>query len=99
MIRPKGRATVDLSALEFSGQIKEVQVNLGAGNLTIVVPSRVDVRAEIQVNVGNAVVFGEEWGGIGQSRHIVNDLGSDGPGGGELVLRATVDVGNVEVHR
>jgi hypothetical protein len=94
-----GDAVLDMSAVDFSGQTKEVQVNLGAGNLTIVLPSRVDVQADIQVNVGNAVVFGEQWGGIGQSRHTVTDLGSDGTGGGELVLRATVNVGNVEVHR
>jgi Cell wall-active antibiotics response 4TMS YvqF len=94
-----GDAVLDMSGVDFSGQNKEVQVNLGAGNLTIVVSSRVDVQADIQVNLGNAVVFGEQWGGIGQSRHTVTDLGSDGTGGGELVLRATVNVGNVEVHR
>jgi len=45
------------------------------------------------------VVFGETWGGIGQSRHTVTNLGSDGAGGGELTLQATVNVGNVEVRR
>jgi hypothetical protein len=94
-----GDATLDLSAVDFTGQNKDVQITMGAGNLTIVLPSNVDVRAEVQVNVGNAVVFGESWGGIGQSRHTVTDLGSDGPGGGELVLRATLNVGNVEVRR
>jgi len=37
--------------------------------------------------------------GIGQSTRTVNDNGVDGPGGGELVIRASVDVGNVEVRR
>ena len=85
--------------MDFSGQSKDVQISLDAGNLTVVVPSKVDVRAEVQVNAGNAVVFGEHWGGIGQSKHAVTDLGFDGSGGGELVLHATVNVGNVEVRR
>ena len=94
-----GNTVLDLSAVDFAGQSKDVRVSLDAGNLTVILPSRVDVQAEAQVNVGNAVVFGETWGGIGQSRHIVTDLGPDGPGGGELVLHATVNVGNVEVRR
>ena len=94
-----GDSVVDLSAVDFTGQSKDVRASLDAGNLTVVVPSMVDVQAEVRVDVGNAVVFGQRWGGIGQSQHTVSDLGSDGPGGGTLVLHATVDVGNVEVRR
>jgi hypothetical protein len=94
-----GDAVLDLSAVDFAGQSKEVRVNLDAGNLTVILPARVDVRADVRVSVGNAVVFDESWGGIGQSRHTVTSVGPDGPGGGELVLTATVDVGNVEVRR
>ena len=94
-----GDAVLDLSSVDFAGQSKDVRVNLDAGNLTVVVSSTVDVRADVQVNVGNAVVFDENWGGIGPSRHSVTNLGSDGPGGGELVLHASVNVGNVEVRR
>ena len=94
-----GNTLLDLSSVDFTGQSKDVSVNLDAGNLTVILPSRVDVQAEVQVNVGNAVVFGETWGGIGQSRHTVTNLGSDGAGGGELTLQATVNVGNVEVRR
>lgn len=94
-----GDAFLDLSAVDFSGQSKDVRVNLDAGNLTIVVPAKVDVQADVRVNVGNAVVFGQSWGGIGQSSHAVTDLGSDGAGGGDLTIHASVNVGNVEVHR
>jgi Cell wall-active antibiotics response LiaF, C-terminal len=94
-----GDALLDLSAVDFVGQSKDVQVNLDAGNLTIVVPAKVDVQADVRVNVGNAVVFGQSWGGIGQSSHAVTDLGSDGAGGGDLTIHASVNVGNVEVHR
>jgi len=94
-----GNTLLDLSSVDFTGQSKDVSVNLDAGNLTVILPSRVDVQAEVQVNVGNAVVFGQRWGGLGQSGHTVTDLGPDGQGGGQLVLHATVNVGNVEVRR
>ncbi|MGE5830075.1 MAG: LiaF domain-containing protein [Micromonosporaceae bacterium] len=94
-----GDAVLDLSTLDFTGQSKSVDINVDIGDLTIIVPSDVDVRAEATVDVGNATVFGSRWGGIGQSTRTVTDNGADGPGGGELIIRATVDVGNVEVRR
>jgi hypothetical protein len=94
-----GSAVLDLSRLDFAGYSKSVEVSVDVGDLTIVVPPTVDVRAEATVDVGDATVFGTHWGGIGQSTRTVNDNGVDGPGGGELVLRASVDVGNVEVRR
>ena len=60
-----GNTLLDLSAVDFAGQSKDVRVSLDAGNLTVILPSKVDVQAEAHVNVGNAVVFGERWGGSG----------------------------------
>ncbi len=94
-----GNGTLDLSGVNFAGQDKSIQVSVGAGNLTIIVGSNVDVTAKGTVNVGNANVFGTRWSGVGQSSHTVTDNGSDGPGGGRLVLDASVDVGNLEVRR
>jgi hypothetical protein len=94
-----GNAMLDLSLLDFAGYSKTVEVSVDVGDLTIIVPPNVDVRAETSVDVGDATVFGTNWGGIGQSTRTVTDNGADGPGGGELVIRATVDVGNVEVRR
>ena len=94
-----GEAVLDLSQVDFAGRSEELVVEVGAGSLTVIVPSTVDVRAEVEVDVGNAVVFGQQWSGVGQSRHTVTDTGNDGPGGGELTIRASVDVGDVEVRR
>jgi Cell wall-active antibiotics response LiaF, C-terminal len=94
-----GSAVLDLSLLDFAGFSKSIEVNVDMGDLTIIVPPTVDVRAEASVDVGDATVFGTHWGGIGQSTRTVTDDGVDGPGGGELVIRASVDVGNVEVRR
>jgi hypothetical protein len=94
-----GSAVLDLSAVDFAGSSQTVQVHVGVGDLTIVLPPTVDVRAEVGVDVGEADVLGASWGGIGSSERTVTDDGVDGPGGGDLVIRATVDVGNVEVRR
>jgi hypothetical protein len=94
-----GSAVLDLSAVDFTGRSETVLVHVGVGDLTVVVPPTVDVRAEVGVDVGNADVFDTSWGGIGSSERTVTDDGVDGPGGGELVIRATVDVGDVEVRR
>lgn len=94
-----GNATLDLTGVDFAGQDKSVRVEVGAGNLTIIVAPEVDVRVEATVDVGNANVLGTQWNGIGQSGHSVVDDGADGPGGGRLTINASVDVGNLEVRR
>jgi hypothetical protein len=94
-----GSAVLDLSGLDFAGRSEAVEVRVDVGDLTIIVPPDVDVRAEATVDVGNMTLFGTSWGGIGQSTRTVTDLGVDGPGGGELTISGTVDVGDLEVRR
>jgi hypothetical protein len=94
-----GNATLDLSAVDFSGQRHAVSVGVDLGDLTVIVPAAVDVRVDARVDVGTAEVFGSTWDGIGQPARVVEDDGADGPGGGTLLLAATVDVGNLEVRR
>jgi len=94
-----GNAVLDLSAVDFTGRTETVDVRVDVGNLTIILPSTVDVTATAQVDIGNATVFGREWNGIGQSEQTVVDTGSDGPGGGEITITASVDVGDLEVRR
>jgi predicted membrane protein len=94
-----GSALLDLSGLDFAGRAESVDVSVDVGDLTIIVPPDVDVRAEATVDVGNVTLFGTSWGGIGQSTRTITDLGVDGPGGGELTIRGTVDVGDLEVRR
>jgi hypothetical protein len=94
-----GNATLDLSDVDFTGHSAVVEVSLDVGNLVVILPPAVDADVRASVDVGNATVFGTQWGGIGSSDRTVTDDGPDGPGGGELTLRATVDVGDVEVRR
>jgi hypothetical protein len=94
-----GNAVLDLSGVSFVDRSVAVDVHVSVGNLTVIVPSTVDVTVDGKVNVGNARVFGEHWGGVDQPEHHVVDNGDDGPGGGDLVIRATVEVGDLEVRR
>jgi hypothetical protein len=94
-----GNALLDLSDVDFDGQTRSVRVRVSVGNLTIIVPSTVDVRVTAEVDVGNADLLGTTWSGIGHDSHTVTDTGSDGPGGGQLIIEATVDIGDVEVRR
>jgi hypothetical protein len=94
-----GNAVLDLSAVNFAGRQESIDVGVGAGNLTLLLPANVDVRLEAKVDVGNADVLGTKWNGVGQPTHYFNDDGADGAGGGRLTVRANVDVGNLEVRR
>jgi hypothetical protein len=94
-----GNAVLDLSAVDLTGPRQTVRVDVGVGNLTVIVPATADVRASARVDVGNANVLGTRWAGLGQSTRTVTDAGPDGTGGGDLVVRATVDIGNLEVRR
>jgi hypothetical protein len=94
-----GNAVLDLSAVNFTAQHESIEVGVGAGNLTVLLPSDVDLRLQAEVNVGNADVLGSKWNGVGQPIHYFTDDGADGIGGGQLTIRATVDVGNLEVQR
>jgi phage shock protein PspC (stress-responsive transcriptional regulator) len=94
-----GNATLDLTNVDFAGSTKDVRIQLNAGNLTIVLPPDVDTTVHGAVNVGDARVFGEHWGGLGSPQHSVTDNGADGPGGGTLVLTLHLNAGDLEVHR
>jgi hypothetical protein len=94
-----GNARLDLTGLDFTDRSLAVDVSVDVGNLTVLLPSDVDVVVEASVDVGNAGVLGEQWNGISQAARTITDDGIDGPGGGRLSLKATVDVGDLEVRR
>jgi phage shock protein PspC (stress-responsive transcriptional regulator) len=94
-----GDAMLDLSNVDFSGTTRSVTVQLNAGDLTILLPDKVDTTVNAAIHIGDAQVFGEHWGGFGSPRHQVIDDGPDGPGGGTLVLDVRLNAGDLEVHR
>jgi Cell wall-active antibiotics response LiaF, C-terminal len=94
-----GNAVLDLSRVNFTGHTTSLTVHVSVGNLDIILPSTVDVDLRATVAIGDATVLGQHWSGIGQTQHTVTDNGADGPGGGQLTIDATVNVGNLEVRR
>ena len=96
-----GNLRLDLSAVDFSSATSatDIDVRVDWGNVTIILPPNVDVVLEAAVEVGNAEVFGEKWNGLGLDSRTVTNYGDDGPGGQQLRIHASVDAGNLEVHR
>jgi hypothetical protein len=72
---------------------------MNAGDLTILIPPRVDTTVHAKVNLGDARVFDNKWGGIGSPQRDVVDNDTDGPGGGTLIIDVQLNAGDLKVHR
>jgi phage shock protein PspC (stress-responsive transcriptional regulator) len=98
-----GRMTLDLTGLDpaglNAGAARAVTLHLNVGMLRVKLPPSLDVTVTSQVDVGSTKAFGREKGGIGAGVLEVSDTGPDGPGGGSLIIDASVNVGRVEVDR
>jgi hypothetical protein len=91
-----GSITYDLSDVDFSGQDVQMAVDLGAGELTVVVPDDVAVVVNSEVGAGDAQVFGETRDGLG----VTFDHTEPGePDAGRVTLDLTVGLGTLEVSR
>ncbi|BCJ71072.1 hypothetical protein CS0771_06160 [Catellatospora sp. IY07-71] len=93
-----GEATLDLTALDLTGQDVQVTAQITAGQLRVIVPEKTDVIVETRVNLADADVFGRDISGAGQ-RDTQTSLGPDGKGGGTLRLVLDVNLGHAEVVR
>lgn len=96
-----GDATLDLSGVDFSeadGPV-DIEASLAIGSLVIILPQEVDAVVEADVDVGYLQVFDHESGGLDPDLATITDFGPDGPGGGQVRIVASVDLGNLEVQR
>lgn len=105
-IRPEyrttvGDATLDLSAVDFTGAAPPppVRVNAEVGDVKVILPKDLDVTVEVGPGAGDAMILGQETEGPQHDRAPVTDDGDDGPGGPRLTLDVQSGVGNVEVTR
>jgi phage shock protein PspC (stress-responsive transcriptional regulator) len=94
-----GQATLDLTTVDFTDREAEVNVAINAGDLDVILPETVDTTVMLRVRAGDATVFGENYGGVNVGVNRIQDDGTDGPGGGRLVLNLEVNAGDAEVHR
>ncbi|MBN1173256.1 MAG: PspC domain-containing protein [Micromonosporaceae bacterium] len=94
-----GNMTLDLTQVDFTDAAVTIETTVGVGNLTILLPPTVDAEVTAIISVGGADVFGNSWGGVGDNRHVVRNLGTDGEGGGNLIISARIEAGHLEVSR
>ncbi|WP_306210015.1 PspC domain-containing protein [Actinoplanes sp. RD1] len=94
-----GNATLDLRALDFTGQDQAVAVSMRVGQVRVLLPDSVDTSVTVALDDGRAAIFGQSYDGGNLSSREITDLGVDGRGGGTLRLTIDMDAGNVEVIR
>jgi predicted membrane protein len=90
-----GEVDLDLSQLDFTGQERSVDVEIGLGKAKVIVPRGVSVEVRGEVGVGKADVLGREIEGV-DTRIEQDDAGASA---GKLRLELEVGLGEVEVRR
>jgi phage shock protein PspC (stress-responsive transcriptional regulator) len=94
-----GNATLDLSAIDFTGQSQTITLTMKVGQLRVQLPPKVDTTATLSLDTGRAMILGKEYDGRTANAETVTSLGDDGAGGGTLKLDLQMDTGSVEVNR
>ncbi|MDM7831942.1 PspC domain-containing protein [Cellulomonas edaphi] len=97
-----GQAHVDVSDVPMSGELLEVPLSVGAGDLTVVVPSDAAVSADVRLRAGQVTwdVGGptERADGLStETRTFTDDAAANGSA--QLNLRISVGAGNVTIIR
>jgi hypothetical protein len=93
-----GKVTLDLTDLASPTADLATRIEVGAGEVVVLVPPGMDAHVDAQTGVGDVEVLGRHTSGFG-SHQEVTDLGRDGAGGGELDLEIELGMGRVEVRR
>jgi hypothetical protein len=91
-----GTATLDLRALELTAHTTEVAVNVGFGELIVIVPEDVELTGRARVAFGEVEVDGRTQAGVGPSLPLGGAAVGDGP---TLDLELQVAFGRIEVTR
>jgi Cell wall-active antibiotics response 4TMS YvqF len=94
-----GEVTYDLTRLDFANRSEELNIDMGAGSVQVLVPPEVDLQVNATVGVGELKILDRQPnGGFGVETSVV-DNGTDGPGGGRLKLNLDSGFGEVVVSR
>ncbi|ONI73568.1 hypothetical protein ALI144C_46840 [Actinosynnema sp. ALI-1.44] len=92
-----GTVELDLTALPTTGDVR-TSINVGLGNIEVVVPPDADVVANCRAGFGAVQCLGSERSAADATVQTI-DNGADGPGGLKIYLDAKVNSGTVEVRR
>jgi phage shock protein PspC (stress-responsive transcriptional regulator) len=90
-----GQVVLDLSQLDLTGQERSVELEVGLGEATVIVPRDVALEVRGEVGTGAASVLGREIGGV-DTRIERDDAGA---GAGKLRVDLEVGLGHAEVRR
>jgi phage shock protein PspC (stress-responsive transcriptional regulator) len=90
-----GKLTLDLTHLDFTGEVRDVELNVGLGELIVILPEGVSADVSADVGIGEAEAFGVSREGIG------NSIGErdEGSGDGLLDIELNVGLGKAQVLR
>lgn len=91
-----GELTLDLRDLDLPTGTTRLEVQVGAGQLTVLVPPEATVVVDASVGLGEVIMFGDRVGGIAPDRRVTED---GAPGAGTLEIEANVGLGQLEVSR
>lgn len=94
-----GSSTLDLTQLDFGGRETRILVEVSLGEVKVLLPPEVDVTVVPQVSVGEALVLGDRLNDAGGPVREIRDTGTDGPGGGSLLITLRVNAAYAEVTR
>jgi phage shock protein PspC (stress-responsive transcriptional regulator) len=95
-----GNGDLDLSHLQLTnGQTVKTNVAVGVGETHVFIPPNVDAQVSCRTQVGDVDCLGRTDSGGSPSRVTLTDTGTDGPGGGTLILDVHSGVGQIHVDR
>ena len=93
-----GRLVLDLGELTIeAGGERRVVAEVGAGQLTVIVPPELSASVTAEVGAGTALLFGREQSGAGVT--LTGSHTAAEEGAGRVVLDLRVGVGQVKVER
>lgn len=89
-----GELVIDLRDVRFPSGTTPLDIDLGMGELRVIVPDEVCVRTDVHVDVGEVRVFGHESGGtdVDWLEQPRNEAGAP-----ELAINADVGLGAVDI--
>ncbi|WP_316523697.1 PspC domain-containing protein [Kitasatospora brasiliensis] len=91
-----GDIRLDLSAVDPAGAVLTTRVDLGAGDMTVIVPDDVTVNVTTKIGLGNVSVPGAQRDGTGRHDYLIGPANGQ-PAKGTLNLELGLGLGNIKV--
>ena len=88
-----GSIVIDLRRLPWEGEVVDLEVEVDAGNIEIIIPDGVGLVGEASLDVGQVAALDQVSAGLGRPTLIFDEPGSLGT----LDLSAIADVGNISI--